>query len=407
MGNKADLSSNDCSSAEDDDAIGRSCSLECSHGRRLRVARRSVAQADRGRRAAAASRPLRGRLAHRRWPPGCGGRRAFGRSADPLRHADELFDATALLANQPLPVGARVGVITNAGGHPLRRRLRGERLTLPPLTPRRRRACGAFAEASVGNLVDMLASGSPASYGQALKLVLPTPASTPRSAVHPAAGHPGRDVAAALTAAAPKPDSRSDLLRRIQVLPALGQAAIPRTPPRWRARAGHAARRAVAAPPGRPGAAFSTSTRAARAVVAPALGREESIPLFRRGRGAAGAYGILTATGVAACPRSGRAGGAHAGRSRSSSSRDGLAWRATSAACTRRADAPGSRRRVPRDQRAGRARLDGAMDGAPCSRRGGVECLVGVVTDPTSPLIGFGSAACWPRRSAIAFRFTC
>ena len=41
----------------------------------------------------------------------------------------ELFDTAALASAQPLPRGARVGVVTNAGGpgDPLRRRLRGRR----------------------------------------------------------------------------------------------------------------------------------------------------------------------------------------------------------------------------------------------------------------------------------------
>src|SRR5919204_420877 len=93
---------------------------------------------------------------------------------------DELFDVTALLANQPLPAGARVGVITNAGGLGIlcADACEANGLTLPALAPETQAALRALlpAEASVANPVDMLASGSPESYGQALKLVLDDPA---------------------------------------------------------------------------------------------------------------------------------------------------------------------------------------------------------------------------------------
>ena len=42
---------------------------------------------------------------------------------------EEMFDVATLLANQPVPAGKRVAIVTNAGGlgHPVRRHVRGER----------------------------------------------------------------------------------------------------------------------------------------------------------------------------------------------------------------------------------------------------------------------------------------
>ncbi len=85
----------------------------------------------------------------------------------------ELFDVTALLANQPAPKGRRVGLVTNAGGPgilavdalessglevvefsaDLQRRLRGS------LSP----------EAAVANPVDMIASAGPAEYAACIE----------------------------------------------------------------------------------------------------------------------------------------------------------------------------------------------------------------------------------------------
>src|SRR5262245_2744161 len=87
----------------------------------------------------------------------------------------ELFDVAMLLANQPVPRGSRVGIVTNAGGpgimasdacetHGL------EVVTLEDATVE---ALRAFlpAEASTRNPVDMLASATPESFEKAVRLV--------------------------------------------------------------------------------------------------------------------------------------------------------------------------------------------------------------------------------------------
>ena len=92
---------------------------------------------------------------------------------------EELFDVAMLLANQPLPPGPRVGIVTNAGGpgimasdacesHGL------EVVTLAELTLA---ALREFlpAEASTRNPVDMIASATPQSYEKAVRLVANDP----------------------------------------------------------------------------------------------------------------------------------------------------------------------------------------------------------------------------------------
>src|SRR6185437_1924006 len=93
---------------------------------------------------------------------------------------EELFDVATLLANQPLPDGNRLGIITNAGGLGIlcADACEANGLALPLLSDATREKLWAIlpAEASVANPVDMLASGSPASYGKALRIVLDDPA---------------------------------------------------------------------------------------------------------------------------------------------------------------------------------------------------------------------------------------
>jgi acyl-CoA synthetase (NDP forming) len=81
---------------------------------------------------------------------------------------DELFDITALLANQPVPKGRRVGVLTNAGGPGilLADALESIGLTLPELSEdlQKKLRSHLSAEATVRNPVDMVASAGPAEY---------------------------------------------------------------------------------------------------------------------------------------------------------------------------------------------------------------------------------------------------
>jgi len=89
---------------------------------------------------------------------------------------EELFEVASLLANQPLPTGRRVGVLTNAGGPAILAAdaLEAEGLTLPlfsdELQERLRR--GLAAEASAGNPVDMIASAGPDQFQACLRELL-------------------------------------------------------------------------------------------------------------------------------------------------------------------------------------------------------------------------------------------
>ncbi|HTJ45181.1 MAG TPA: GNAT family N-acetyltransferase [Kofleriaceae bacterium] len=88
---------------------------------------------------------------------------------------EELFDVCALLAHQPVPAGARVGVVTNAGGPGilLADACEAHGLSLPSLDPTTRDALRALlpAAAAVGNPVDMTASAPPDHFARAIELV--------------------------------------------------------------------------------------------------------------------------------------------------------------------------------------------------------------------------------------------
>jgi acyl-CoA synthetase (NDP forming) len=95
------------------------------------------------------------------------------------RTLEELIDAAALLAAQPLPAGRRVGVITNAGGLGIlcADACDAAGLELPPLAPETETAMRAVlpAEASVANPIDMLGSAVGATYEQVVPIVLSDP----------------------------------------------------------------------------------------------------------------------------------------------------------------------------------------------------------------------------------------
>jgi acyl-CoA synthetase (NDP forming) len=92
---------------------------------------------------------------------------------------EELIDAAALFAAQPLPVGDRVGVLTNAGGLGIlcADACDAAGLELPALTAETEAALREVlpAEASVANPVDMLGSATGATYEQVVPLVLADP----------------------------------------------------------------------------------------------------------------------------------------------------------------------------------------------------------------------------------------
>ena len=89
---------------------------------------------------------------------------------------EELFDVASLLANQPLPRGRRVAILTNAGGPGILAadacEARG--LEIAALTEQTRSELRTFLPkaASVGNPVDMLASAPAEHYRRALSALL-------------------------------------------------------------------------------------------------------------------------------------------------------------------------------------------------------------------------------------------
>ena len=92
---------------------------------------------------------------------------------------EELFDVASLLANQPLPAGSRVAIMTNAGGPGILAAdaCAANGLELASLLPSTTEKLQALLPpaASVGNPVDMIANASPDAYRETLKLLLADP----------------------------------------------------------------------------------------------------------------------------------------------------------------------------------------------------------------------------------------
>ncbi|HEX7709185.1 MAG TPA: acetate--CoA ligase family protein, partial [Thermoanaerobaculia bacterium] len=92
---------------------------------------------------------------------------------------EELFDVAALLANQPLPVGRRVGIVTNAGGPGILASdaLEANGLEIPQLSEETRARLSEYlpAAASVGNPVDMIASASADDYRRSINILRDDP----------------------------------------------------------------------------------------------------------------------------------------------------------------------------------------------------------------------------------------
>ena len=87
----------------------------------------------------------------------------------------ELFDVASVLANQPLPPGHRVGIITNAGGPAIlcADACEARGLEVPLLSETSQSALRAFLPpgASLGNPVDMIASAPAEHYREAIEIV--------------------------------------------------------------------------------------------------------------------------------------------------------------------------------------------------------------------------------------------
>ena len=89
---------------------------------------------------------------------------------------EELFDAAMLLANQPVPRGNRVAILTNAGGPGIMASdaCESRGLEIPRPSPEVEAELRSFlpAEASVRNPVDLLASADSEAYERALALLI-------------------------------------------------------------------------------------------------------------------------------------------------------------------------------------------------------------------------------------------
>ena len=92
---------------------------------------------------------------------------------------EEMFDVAAVLANQPLPKGRRVAILTNAGGPGILAAdaCEANGLELAQLGADTDAALRSFLPpaASVANPVDMIASASPQQYRRSLELLLADP----------------------------------------------------------------------------------------------------------------------------------------------------------------------------------------------------------------------------------------
>ena len=91
----------------------------------------------------------------------------------------ELFDVASILSRQPLPLGRRLAIVTNAGGPGILAAdaCQSHGLEVPELTAATRAALRQLlpAAAAVNNPVDMLAAAPPAHYEAVLNLVLADP----------------------------------------------------------------------------------------------------------------------------------------------------------------------------------------------------------------------------------------
>jgi len=324
---------------------------------------------------------------------------------------EELFDAALLLASQPLPRGNRVGILTNVSGLGVLCAdacvAAGLELPVPSETTQTALRELVIAGAPVANPIDLPVTVAASDYGAALCHLLADAVIDAAIVLFiPPLGAAADAVAAALRAACDPPPTKPVLccFDGVQGLPAAlrGATSLPSyTYPEAAARAlGHAAaraawlRRAAGQIPSLPG----IDGTAGRAVVDRALAREE-----RPWLGSDEVRDVLRAYGVAMPPQM-------------------LAHTPAEAAdACRHLGAPVAVRRAARDalhssaggdvrlavaspeaaasayrdiEAALAARGRGeAMDGALVQSMApdGVECLVGVVTDPVfGPLIACG-----------------
>ena len=92
---------------------------------------------------------------------------------------EELFNVATVLANQPVPRGRGVAILTNGGGPGILAAdaCESNGLVVPELQPETIAALSEFlpAEAGIRNPVDMIASATAASYGKAIRVLAADP----------------------------------------------------------------------------------------------------------------------------------------------------------------------------------------------------------------------------------------
>jgi acyl-CoA synthetase (NDP forming) len=188
LGNKADVSSNDLLEYWEDDAETSVVALYLeSFGNSLRfgriarrVARRKPVLALKGGVTAAGARAAASHTAALATSDLAVD--ALFRQSGVLRARtlSEFLDAAVLLSSQPLPLGPRVAVVTNAGGLGIlfADACAAEGLELPEPSPETLECLRAAlpAEASLGNPVDLLGSATAETFGTVLPPLLADPA---------------------------------------------------------------------------------------------------------------------------------------------------------------------------------------------------------------------------------------
>ncbi len=146
----------------------------------------------------------------------------------------ELFDVATLFANQPVPKGRRVGVVTNAGGPAIlcADALEARGLQLPELSAATQEALRAKLprEAAVGNPVDMIAAAGPSEYRYCLEQVLMSGEVDAVIAIYiPATRGAVDEVADAIQAAAAGADGQT-VLSVLMQRPRVSESASDHTP---------------------------------------------------------------------------------------------------------------------------------------------------------------------------------
>ncbi|MFN8533461.1 MAG: GNAT family N-acetyltransferase [Dehalococcoidia bacterium] len=418
MGNKADVSSNDLLEWwEDDPATGlivlylesfgnprRFARIARRVGRRKPIAVIKGGRSETGKRAAAShTAALAGSDV---------AVDALFRQAGVIRCAtlDDLLGVTSLLANQPLPGGKRVGIITNAGGLGIlcADACDSYGLEVPALSPDTQAALRERlpAEAAVANPVDIIASTDASGYADALRLVLADPLIDAAIVLFvpplvTRAADVEHAVAAVLAAGQQKPVLASYVGVPDAAGPVAGAPIVPRFSfPETAARAlgqvvGYAnwLRRPAGSVPSLSGLDVPAARRAIEAAMADGgrwLDPIETAAVLV-------AFGIpLPEWAVAITADQAAAEARRIGRP--------VAVKLLSRSITHKTDVGGVHLNLDTPEAAAAAfdairraleerGLAGEMQGAlvQSMETGGVECLVGVVSDPVfGPLIGFG-----------------